>query len=144
MACAEPVEQVDRALVEAEVVDRADDLAVLDEVDAVAGEAGEQQRLRVDLADVPEAGQQQAALGAGDQVVDRCRRRRRPRGPGCRSSGVTGWPVIAGRVPGLEQRGELAVADPVGALEREAVVEDRVGRCRTRRRSTNGAHSSPA
>ena len=41
-------QQVDRALVEAEVVDRADDLAVLDEVDAVAGEPGEQQRLRID------------------------------------------------------------------------------------------------
>ena len=65
----EPAQQVDRALVEPEVVDRAGDLAVLDEVDAVAGQPGEQQRLRVDLADVPQAGQQQAALDAGDQVL---------------------------------------------------------------------------
>ena len=88
-----PAEQVDRRLVEAEVVHRAGDLAVLDEVDAVAGQPGEQQRLRVDLADVPEAGQQQSALGARrssppgggpaavqDQVVDeRTRRLRRSR-----------------------------------------------------------------
>ena len=35
----EPAEQVDRALVVAEVVDLAGDLAALDEVDAVAGQA---------------------------------------------------------------------------------------------------------
>ena len=54
----DPGQQVDRALVEAEVVDRTDDLAAFDEVDPVAGESGEQKRLRVDLADVPERGQQ--------------------------------------------------------------------------------------
>ena len=40
----EAAEQVDRALVPAEVVDRTGDLAVLDQVDAVAGQPGEQQR----------------------------------------------------------------------------------------------------
>ena len=64
-------EQVDRALVEAEVVGRPDDGAVLDDVDAVAGEAGHEQRRRIDLADVPQAGQQQPPLGAGHHVVDR-------------------------------------------------------------------------
>src|SRR5579862_9142673 len=54
-----PPEQVDGALVEAEVFDRADHLAPLDQIDAVAGEAGQQQRLGVDLTDIPEAGQQQ-------------------------------------------------------------------------------------
>ena len=57
-------QDVDGALVEAEVVHRPDHLAVLDEVDAVTGEAGEQERDRVDLADVPEAGEQQPPLGA--------------------------------------------------------------------------------
>src|SRR4029079_17549757 len=42
----EPGQQVERALVEAEGVHRAGDLAVLHEVDAVAGEAGQQQGLR--------------------------------------------------------------------------------------------------
>src|SRR6185436_5063105 len=60
----EAAHQVDGALVEPEVVDRAGDLAVLHEVDAVAGQAGEQEGLRVDLADVPEAGHQQTALDA--------------------------------------------------------------------------------
>ena len=64
-------EQVDRALVETEIVDRADHLAVLDQVDPVAGQPGHEQRGRVDRADVPEAGQQQPALGAGHHVVDR-------------------------------------------------------------------------
>src|SRR3954470_19279370 len=67
----EAVQQVDGALVEAVVVDGSGDLAVLDEVDPVAGEAGEQQRLRVDLADVPQAGEQQPALCARDEVLDR-------------------------------------------------------------------------
>ena len=52
---------------------RPDDLPVLDEVDAVAGQAGEQQALGVDLADVPEAGQQQPALGRRDHLVQRGR-----------------------------------------------------------------------
>ena len=90
----DPAEHVDRPLVEPEVVHRADDLAVLDQVDAVPGQAGQQQRLRVDLADVPQAGQQQAALG-----------RRRPSRPGstgaagrrgmtgCRRTACSGRPV---------------------------------------------------
>src|SRR5208283_2127477 len=61
-----PPQQAQRALVEAEVVDRRGHLAVLDEVHAVAGQPGEQQGGRVDLADVPQRGQQQPALGGGD------------------------------------------------------------------------------
>src|SRR5690625_3393697 len=63
----EPPQQVDRTLVEAEVVDGAGDLAVLDQVDAVAGEAGEEERLRVDLADVPQTGQEQAVFDIGNE-----------------------------------------------------------------------------
>src|SRR5690348_9225308 len=55
-------EQVDRTLVEAEVVHAPDDLALLDEVHAVAGEAGQEQGLGVDLADVPETREQQPTL----------------------------------------------------------------------------------
>ena len=74
----DPAEQLDRGLVEAEVVHRADHLAVLDQVDAVPGQTGEQQPLRIDLADVPQAGQQQPALGAGDHLGRAWRCRRRP------------------------------------------------------------------
>ena len=85
-------QQVDRALVVAEVVHRSGDLATLDAVDAVAGEAGEQQGLRVDLADVPHAGQQQAVLHPGDEVgLGAGGPRRRP-APGCRSRGWSAGP----------------------------------------------------
>src|SRR3954454_7497199 len=67
----EPAEQVDRRLVEPEVVYRAADLPVLDEIDAVARQAGEQECLRVYLADVPEAGEQQSPLGGLDHLRQR-------------------------------------------------------------------------
>ena len=81
----EAAQQVDGALVPAEVVDRSGDLAVLDEVDAVAGQPGEQQL---------SAGRPRGCTrcrSAGDPA--RCRprgprpsRRRRPRrARGCRS-----------------------------------------------------------
>src|SRR6201999_2948173 len=79
-------QHADRALVEPEVVDRPGDLAVLDQVDTVAGQAGEQQGLRVDLPDVPQAGQQQAALGAGDHLGQA----RRLRGRGLEDEVVDG------------------------------------------------------
>jgi hypothetical protein len=63
--------QVDGALVEAEVVGRAHHGAVFDHIDAVAGQPGEQARGRIDLPDVPQAGQEQAPLGAGHHLVDR-------------------------------------------------------------------------
>ena len=127
----EAAEQVDGALVPAEVVDRRGDLAVLDEVDAVAGEPGEQRGLRVDNADVPHAGQQEAPLGAGDEVLDRA-------GGAVHvedevvDGGSDRLLGHLGGVPGLAQRRELARADPVGPAELEPVVEDRalVGRRR--------------
>ena len=121
----EPVEQVDRALVPPEVVDRAGDLAVLDQVDAVAGQAGEQQALRVDLADVPETGEQQAALGAGDQLVDAAGAALdlEHQVVDVRGDRLAGDPR---GVPGLDQRRQPSVGDPVVATEREPVVEDRL------------------
>src|SRR6266568_8205341 len=53
----QPPEHSDRRLVEPEVVHRARHLAVLHQVDPVPGEPGEQQGLRVHLADVPQAGE---------------------------------------------------------------------------------------
>ena len=64
-------------------------------------------------------------LGAGDHAVQR---RAVPTGrPGSRLSitGVTGSPDSRGRVPGLDQRGQLAVGDPLGRPQRQAVVEHR-------------------
>ena len=51
-------QQVQRALVEPEVVDRTGDLAVLDEVHPVAGQPRQQQSGGIDGADVPQRGQQ--------------------------------------------------------------------------------------
>ena len=69
--------QVDGALVEAEVVRGTDHGAVLNHVDAVAREPGHEQGRRVDLPDVPQAGEQEPPLGARHHVVDasRCRAR---------------------------------------------------------------------
>src|SRR5205807_2466632 len=64
-------QQRDGAFVETEVVHRTDDLALLDEEDAVPGQTGEQQRLRVDRTDVPQAGQQQAAVDVADHLLER-------------------------------------------------------------------------
>jgi hypothetical protein len=54
--------------VEAEVLDRVLDLAVLDVERAVARQAGEQHGLRIDQADVPGARDEHALLGAPDQI----------------------------------------------------------------------------
>src|SRR4029079_18633108 len=49
----DPAQQVKRAFVEPEVVDRAGDLTVLDQVHTVAGEPGQQQHGGIDDADAP-------------------------------------------------------------------------------------------
>ncbi len=118
--------EVERGLVEAEVVDLGGDLAVLDEVDAVAGQAGEQHRLRVDLAHVPEAGQQQPPLRRGDHVLERgvrpageqevLRRRGEP--------GAVGG-ELRGRRPRVGQLADPALAQPLHPPRRRAVVEHR-------------------
>ena len=116
-------QHVERGVVEPEVVvDLGDDLTVLDQVDAVAGEAGEQQRRGVDEPDVPEAGEQEAALGGGDEVVERAVgtpgeqqvvARRRERGAELRGLGA-----------GVGELCDDAVAHPLDATGRGAVVED--------------------
>src|SRR6516164_10812507 len=60
----------DRALIEAEVLHRMTDPAVLDQERAVAREAGVEDRARIEWPYVPEARDQDAALGGADQVVD--------------------------------------------------------------------------
>src|SRR5471032_1694252 len=57
-----------RAFVEAEVLDRVLDLAVLDVEGTVARQAGQQHRLRIDHADIPGTRDQHALLGIGDQL----------------------------------------------------------------------------
>ena len=53
-------------------------LAVFDQEAAVARHAGENFFVGIDFADVPEAREQDAAIGGGDHLVERtfCRRRR--------------------------------------------------------------------
>ena len=63
--------QSHRAFQEAEVHHRRRDLSVLDQEQAVARQAGVLQRLLVDEAYVPEVRHQQAALHAGNQLIER-------------------------------------------------------------------------
>src|SRR6516164_10444260 len=60
----------DRALIEAEVLNRMADPAVLDQEGAVAREAGVEDRARIERPDVPEARDQDTALGGANPVVD--------------------------------------------------------------------------
>ena len=87
-----PAESVEGALVEPEVVDRGRHLAVLDEVDAVAGESRQEQRRAVDLPDVPQAGEEEPSLGVGDEVVESSPARRAGPAAGCRPAGRRGRP----------------------------------------------------
>src|SRR5688500_16303791 len=67
----EIVEHEDRRLVPAHVLDRTRDLAILDQEGPVARQAREQDRALIHAADVPEAGTQDAALGARDHLLER-------------------------------------------------------------------------
>src|SRR5580692_3352732 len=67
-----PLEHLDGAIREPEIVDVGRDLSVLDEVHPVPRRAGEEQSGRVGRPDVPERIDQQAAFGAGDHFVERC------------------------------------------------------------------------
>src|SRR3954471_23040894 len=60
--CIEVVQHEDRRLVEAEVLDRARDLAALDEKRSVARETGIENRARIDRTQIPEACDDDAAL----------------------------------------------------------------------------------
>ena len=98
------------------------------DVDATAMDAELVRRLgwaerRVDLTDVPEAGHQQAALDAGEQVL------RAAGGAVDLDDQVVDVrrDGLAGQLRGvavLQQRRQRAVLDPVGPRERQAVVED--------------------
>nr|GEU28510.1 hypothetical protein [Tanacetum cinerariifolium] len=105
-----------RAFVEAEVLDRMLDLAVLDVERAVAREARQQQRLRIDHADIPGACDQHALLGGRDQLLGGLAAARHDH------VAVTAHGPLAlllGPVRGVVERGDLAALDHVGALARQ-------------------------
>ena len=66
----ESAQQVDGALVEPEVIHRTGHLSVLDEVDPVPCQPRQEQRLAIDLTDVPQTGEEEASLGVRDQVLE--------------------------------------------------------------------------
>ena len=126
----DPGQHADRALVEPEVVHRTGHLAVLDQVHPVPGQPGQQQGLRIDRPDVPQAGQQQAAAGPADHVGQR----RVTHATGGIGSRFHDQVVDArchrlagecGRVPGLYQGAERAAVQPVGPGQRQPVVKCR-------------------
>ena len=58
-------------LIEAEIANAGGDFAILDEEAAVAGHAGKNFFVGIDFANVPKAGEQNAAIGSGDHGVQR-------------------------------------------------------------------------
>src|SRR5580693_7584067 len=64
------IEHFDEGLVEAKVADGGGDAAVFDEEEAVASHTGHDFFVGVNFADVPEAGDQEAAIGGGDHFFD--------------------------------------------------------------------------
>ncbi len=133
-------ERADDRLRVAEVLHRLRDLAALDEEEPVAGEPGDDLRLRVEDAVVPEVGDEQPPLDAGDELLERlvaalrgtgrpgsrrttpgrrsCRSTRRRPAPRCagRGRGPTVTPSRTRSTPSL--RRALGV---VGAAERARV-----------------------
>src|ERR1700740_1533255 len=65
---------MDKALVEAEVAQPMPDLAIFYVEGAVAGHAGEDLLVRIHLADIPAAGNQDAFFGGCDHLLDRAPR----------------------------------------------------------------------
>ncbi len=63
-------EHFDEGLVEAEIADGTGNSAVFDEEEAVASHAGHDLFVGVDFADVPEAGDEEAAVGGGDHFFE--------------------------------------------------------------------------
>ena len=128
-----PSQQIQRALVEPEVVDRSRHFAVFDQVDAVAGQPGQQQRRRV---------RPRGCTTAWSAAT----RARSPRS--CRpcsapppviktlsAATATGALEFGGRGARIGQRVDHTVADPVHPVDVHPVVEDR-----HRLRRTGGRH----
>ncbi len=110
------LEEIDRALVEPEVVDRVNDFAVFDQPDAVAGEAGDHRVLRVHRANVPEPRDQQGTRGFGDQGFERLVRAFQDQAAGERDGLDLGF---LGPVAVDGERFHDAVFDPGGLAGRQ-------------------------
>ncbi len=65
------IEHFDERLIEAEVTHGTGNPPILNEKEAVAGHAGHDLFVGVDFADIPEAGDEQAALSGGDHFFNR-------------------------------------------------------------------------
>src|SRR5271163_2594667 len=63
-------EQLQDGLIEAEIADSGSDFAVFNEEKAIAGHARHYLFVRVDFADVPEAGDEEAAVGGSDHFFE--------------------------------------------------------------------------
>ena len=123
----DPGQRVEIALRVAQVPDRRDDLPVLDQERPVAGHAGHDRELRVDGVRVVEAGHEEPAVQAGDEVVARGRAGGHDHVQRERAPGVRGGQPVAGRSDavaggGLRVVDDLA-ADP-GVDERDALLRD--------------------
>ena len=64
------MEELDQGLVEAEIANGGTDFAIFDEVEAVSGHTGHDFFVGIDFADIPDAGDEEAAIGGGDHFFD--------------------------------------------------------------------------
>src|SRR4029079_11674113 len=71
----EIVQQEQRRLIEAEVLDRLRDFSVLDQECTVARKTSEQNRSRINGAEIPQSRHENSALRRLDHVIDRSRAR---------------------------------------------------------------------
>src|SRR4051812_26584628 len=67
----EVVQHNDWTFIEPEVLDRVFDLSILDEESSIASQTGEQQRLRINGTDIPEACYEHTALRVFDHIFER-------------------------------------------------------------------------
>ena len=108
-------ERADDRLRVAQVLHRLRDLAALDEEQAVAREAGDDLRLRVEDAVVPEVGDEQPPLDAGDQLLERLVAAREEQVAGVAAEGL-----LADRAAGGLDAGQRRAATVVGEADGDA------------------------
>ena len=123
----EPVQHQQRALVPAEVLQRARDLALLDEERPVAREAGLQHRSRIERADVEEVRHEDAALAARDQLLGGLRAAGEREAAGKRRSGRL-LALLLRPEPRVRQVPQDALLDPDRARQRQPLGSRTAGR----------------